>query len=70
MVGHTRRLRAPSDGVAWIGGPAGSEHGVSLTSLVLTSSRPVRSAPVKVDWPALAQTAEPGRYVGGASAGW
>ena len=70
LVGHTWRLRAPSDGIAWIGGPSGSEHGVSMTSLALTSRKPEHDTPVNVDWPALAQTAEPGRYVGGASAAW
>lgn len=65
--GSTRRTET---GPVWLGGPSGSEHGVSTSGLVL-ADQVARWAPVpESDWVAMAATAEPGRRVGGASAGW
>jgi hypothetical protein len=57
--------RATSAGAMWFGGPLRSERGVSTSGLVL-KEQPVP----EVDWVMLAETAEPGRHVGGASAMW
>ncbi|MGP3936731.1 hypothetical protein [Nonomuraea sp. KM88] len=54
----------------WVGGPSRSERGVSTSALVL-ADRVAHWADVpEHDWVAAAETAEPGRRVGGASAGW
>jgi hypothetical protein len=59
------------DDVVWLGGPSGSEHGVSSFGLVLRGGRHAEWAPVpEVDWTLLAETSEPNRHIGGASAGW
>lgn len=69
MPGRSRRRGTPS-GAIWLGGPDGGEHGVSTSGLVLTG-HPARWAErTRIDWPAAAETAEPGRRSGGASAGW
>jgi hypothetical protein len=60
-----RAARTTSAGAMWFGGPLRSERGVSASTLVLKE----QSAP-EVDWVRLAETAEPGRRVGGASAMW
>jgi hypothetical protein len=60
---------SPHDAV-WFGGPDGSVHGAGASPLVLTDWRPHHGAPPEVDWVRLAETAEPGRGVGGASAEW
>ncbi|WP_336209952.1 hypothetical protein [Nonomuraea sp. LPB2021202275-12-8] len=65
--GSARRAEA---GPVWIGGPARSERGVSTSGLVLVDIPPRWAPPPVVDWVAAAETAEPGRRVGGASAGW
>lgn len=65
--GSARRMET---GPVWLGGPSGSEHGVSTSGLVL-ADRVAHWAPApETDWVAMAETAEPGRRVGGASAGW
>ncbi|MFI6297024.1 hypothetical protein ACIBEJ_35905 [Nonomuraea sp. NPDC050790] len=62
--------RRAAEGPVWLGGPSRSEHGVSTSDLVL-ADRPARWAPApEVDWAAAAETAEPGRNIGGATAGW
>ncbi|GAA4103867.1 hypothetical protein [Nonomuraea soli] len=59
-----------ASGVVWLGGPERSEYGVSTSGLVL-ADRPAHWAPPpRSDWPEVAQVAEPGRHIGGASAGW
>jgi hypothetical protein len=69
LPGRGARRRAQS-GPVWLGGPSGSEHGVSTSGLVLADRvAPWTSVPEE-DWVAAAETAEPGRNVGGASAGW
>ncbi|WP_204044082.1 hypothetical protein [Acrocarpospora phusangensis] len=64
-----RGRRRTKDDVVWIGGPYDTEHGVGRSTLELTSVVP-KGDPPDVDWPEMAETAEPGRHVGGASAGW
>ncbi|WP_157252615.1 hypothetical protein [Nonomuraea typhae] len=62
--------RRTAEGPVWLGGPSRSEHGVSTSDLVL-ADRTARWAPApEIDWVAAAETAEPGRRVGGATAGW
>ncbi|GAA3470292.1 hypothetical protein [Nonomuraea roseola] len=69
LPGASRDTEAPSD-VVWLGGPRHSEHGVSTANLVLANRR-AHWAPVpEADWPRMAETAEPGGQLGGASAGW
>ncbi|GAA0391128.1 hypothetical protein Acor_18930 [Acrocarpospora corrugata] len=63
------RKHRKKDGVVWIGGPYETEHGAGQTTRVLTGVVP-RGEPPDVDWPAMAATTEPGRHIGGASAGW
>ena len=47
-----------------------TDRGVRATGMVLVD-RPLHWAPPgAIDWVAAAETAEPGRWVGGASAGW
>jgi hypothetical protein len=67
LPGRLRKnaARTTSAGAMWFGGPFHSEHGVNTSGLVLTESRTP-----EVDWVMLAETAEPGRYVGGASSVW
>lgn len=63
-------VRKAGPGPVWIGGPSRSEHGVSTSGLVL-ADRPAHWASVpETDWVAAAEQAEPGRHVGGATAGW
>ncbi|GAA2401887.1 hypothetical protein [Nonomuraea africana] len=69
LPGAGRGRQAPSD-VVWLGGPSHSEHGVSTAGLVLAGRRAHWAPTPEVDWPAEAETAEPGRNLGGASAGW
>ncbi|WP_147425379.1 hypothetical protein [Bailinhaonella thermotolerans] len=57
-------------GPVWWGGPGSGEHGTATSDLVLNELRPSRAPRADVDWTALAETSEPGRGVGGASAGW
>ncbi|MDP9850140.1 hypothetical protein [Streptosporangium lutulentum] len=67
LPGRVRRraARTTSAGAMWFGGPFRSEHGVDTSGLVL------KECPVpEVDWVMLAETAEPGRHVGGASSMW
>ena len=70
MPGRSRPSQSISSDVVWFGGPSGSEHGVSSAGLVLTGERARWAPGAEVDWPKLAETSEPGRHVGGASAGW
>jgi hypothetical protein len=65
--GAARRAAA---GPMWFGGPAGSEHGTSASGPVLTAPPPRWAGSPQVDWVTAAETAEPGRRVGGASARW
>ncbi|NUR89321.1 MAG: hypothetical protein HOY71_35000 [Nonomuraea sp.] len=69
LPGRGTARRSEADPV-WLGGPSRSEHGVSTSGLVL-ADRVAHWAPApENDWVAAAETAEPGRRVGGASAGW
>ncbi|MGN9845342.1 hypothetical protein ACTMTI_45205 [Nonomuraea sp. H19] len=69
VPGRDSRRRLES-GPIWFGGPSGSERGVSTSDLVL-ADRVAHWADVpEIDWVAAAEKAEPGRRVGGASAGW
>jgi membrane protein implicated in regulation of membrane protease activity len=69
LPGRSAQRRVES-GPVWLGGPSRSEHGVSTSGLVL-ADRVAHWADVpEHDWVAAAETAEPGRHVGGASAGW
>ncbi|WP_188192288.1 hypothetical protein [Nonomuraea sp. SYSU D8015] len=65
--GVRRRIES---GPVWFGGPSGSERGVSTSELVLAERVAHWTSVPEVDWVAAAETAEPGRHVGGASAGW
>ncbi|MGW0589753.1 hypothetical protein [Streptosporangium sp. NPDC002607] len=65
-----RAARSTSAGAVWLGGPFGSERGVSDAVLVLTERPPSLPAAPEADWVSLAETAEPGRHTGGASAAW
>ncbi|GAA0914464.1 hypothetical protein [Nonomuraea longicatena] len=64
--------RRPGGGAepVWMGGPSGAEHGVGSSDLVLMDHPPAWAATRGTDWRVAAETAEPGRHVGGASAGW
>ncbi|MER6950018.1 hypothetical protein ABT294_38980 [Nonomuraea sp. NPDC000554] len=62
--------RRSASGPVWLGGPSRSEHGVSTSSLVLADRVAHWAQVPEADWVAAAQTSEPGRHVGGASAGW
>ncbi|WP_084964705.1 hypothetical protein [Thermoactinospora rubra] len=70
LVPGRSSARAASTGAVWLGGPGHSERGVSTAGLVLAGKRASWAATPDADWTALAETAEPGRQVGGASAGW
>jgi hypothetical protein len=65
-----RAARGTSAGAVWLGGPHGSERGITGSVLVLTSRSPSGRAAPETDWVALAETSEPGRHTGGASAAW
>ncbi|MFG1945539.1 hypothetical protein [Nonomuraea sp. NPDC048826] len=65
--GAARKAEA---GPVWIGGPGRTDRGVSTSGLVLVDRPPRWAPPGEIDWVAAAETAEPGRRVGGASAGW
>ncbi|MEV0616959.1 hypothetical protein AB0I81_26815 [Nonomuraea sp. NPDC050404] len=65
--GAQRRIEA---GPVWLGGPFRSERGVSTSGLVLADRVAHWAEVPEHDWVATAETAEPGRHVGGASAGW
>ena len=65
--GAARKAEA---GPVWIGGPGRTDRGVSTSGLVLVDRPPQWAPPDAVDWVAAAETAEPGRHAGGASAGW
>ncbi|WP_329429108.1 hypothetical protein OG339_08755 [Streptosporangium sp. NBC_01495] len=72
MPGRMRdkAARSTSAGAVWLGGPFGSERGITDSVLVLTERRPVRPPAPEIDWVSLAETSEPGRHTGGASAAW
>ncbi|MEV8632602.1 hypothetical protein AB0395_13185 [Streptosporangium sp. NPDC051023] len=62
--------RTVSADAVWFGGPFRCEREASVSDQVLVG-RPAVSEPApQVDWVALAELAEPGRRVGGASARW
>ncbi|MFI9596568.1 hypothetical protein [Nonomuraea sp. NPDC052265] len=70
MVPGHGSSRAAEPGPVWLGGPSGSEHGLSTSGLVLADGpAPWAQAP-EHDWVASAATAEPDGRLGGASAGW
>ncbi|RSN09518.1 hypothetical protein DMB42_19725 [Nonomuraea sp. WAC 01424] len=71
VPGRGRAVRA-EPGPVWLGGPSGSEHGVSTSGLVLTGGAAPWATVPERDWvaEAEAETAEPDRHLGGASAGW
>ncbi|MEV0198055.1 hypothetical protein [Nonomuraea sp. NPDC050691] len=62
--------RREEPGPVWLGGPGRGEHGVSTSGLVLADRTPAWAPGTEADWVAAAETAEPGRRTGGASAGW
>ncbi|MEW9556150.1 hypothetical protein [Nonomuraea sp. NPDC050783] len=70
MVPGRGTQRRVESGPVWLGGPSGSERGVSTSGLVLADRVAHWTAVPDDDWVAAAETAEPGRHVGGASAGW
>jgi hypothetical protein len=70
LLGRSSRDHGSSDGVVWLGGPFGGEHGAGDTILVLTGRRAGWADTPDVDWRRVAETAEPGGRLGGASAGW
>jgi|GEM_PF-5865326 len=67
---RARAARSTSAGAVWVGGPFGSERGITDSVLLLTERRPARTSAPEVDWVSLAVTSEPGRRIGGASAAW
>lgn len=69
LPGRGAARRAES-GPVWLGGPGHGERGVSTSVLVLVGRSPRWAAETEADWMSVAETAEPGRRVGGASAGW
>ncbi|MFC4009236.1 hypothetical protein ACFOY2_18525 [Nonomuraea purpurea] len=69
LPGRGVRRRVES-GPVWLGGPSGSERGVSTSGLVLTDRVPHWAEVPEDDWVAAAERAEPGGRAGGASAGW
>ncbi|MET9342004.1 hypothetical protein [Nonomuraea sp. NPDC003804] len=66
----SRTAKGEPPGVVWLGGPGHSEHGVSTSGLVLADRRAHWAPAPEVDWVGEAETVEPARGVGGASAGW
>lgn len=70
LVPGRRSARRAAAGPVWFGGPAGSEHGASTSGPVLTDPPPRWAAVAGADWVTAAETAEPGRRIGGASVGW
>lgn len=64
VPGRSHAAPGTTDTVIWLGGPGGGEHGVGGFG-----QAPWGKARA-LDWTRLAETAEPGRRVGGASAGW
>ncbi|MCK2217951.1 hypothetical protein MF672_029780 [Actinomadura sp. ATCC 31491] len=70
MVPGRGAQRRVGSGPVWLGGPHGSERGVSTSGLVLAERAAHWGAVPDNDWVAAAETAEPSRHVGGASAGW
>ncbi|RVX43619.1 hypothetical protein EDD27_6312 [Nonomuraea polychroma] len=70
MVPGRGSRRPIESGPVWFGGPSGSERGVSTSGLVLADRVPHWTTVPETDWVAAAETAEPSRHVGGASAGW
>ncbi|GAA3409267.1 hypothetical protein [Streptosporangium vulgare] len=72
MPGRMRdkAARSTSAGAVWLGGPSGSERGITGSVLVLAERRPAGPPAPETDWVALAETSEPGRHIGGASAAW
>ncbi|WP_090942161.1 hypothetical protein [Nonomuraea jiangxiensis] len=69
LPGRSAQRRIES-GPVWLGGPARSERGVSTSGLVLADRVAHWAVIPEHDWVAAAETAEPGRRAGGASAGW
>lgn len=65
-----RTAKSTSAGAVWLGGPLRSERGITDAVLVLTERRPSPPSVPEADWVSLAETAEPGRHTGGASAAW
>jgi hypothetical protein len=70
LVAGRGSARRAATGPVWLGGPSRSEHGVSTSGLVLADRVAHWAEVPEHDWIAAAQTAEPSRRVGGASAGW
>ncbi|MEU5866186.1 MULTISPECIES: hypothetical protein [unclassified Nonomuraea] len=70
MVPGRGSSRVAEAGPVWVGGPSGSEHGVSTSGLVLADGVAPWARASEHDWPASAATAEPDGRLGGASAGW
>ncbi|MFI6908940.1 hypothetical protein ACIBKY_47290 [Nonomuraea sp. NPDC050394] len=62
--------RRAAEGPVWLGGPSRSESGVSTSDLVLADRAAHWARTPDVDWVSAAETAEPGRNIGGATAGW
>jgi membrane protein implicated in regulation of membrane protease activity len=70
MVPGRSAQRRIESGPVWLGGPSRSERGVSTSGLVLADRVAHWAEVPEHDWVAAAETAEPGRHVGGSSAGW
>ncbi|WP_406312994.1 hypothetical protein OHA77_31425 [Streptosporangium sp. NBC_01639] len=72
LPGRARRnaARTTSVGVVWFGGPFRSERSESAGAPMPVDGDDLRSRESQVDWVSLAELSEPGRHVGGASAGW
>ncbi|MFI7465554.1 hypothetical protein [Nonomuraea sp. NPDC049646] len=72
MVPGRGSSRVVEPGPVWLGGPGGSEHGVSTSARVLADGAAPWARPPAPDWAAsaMAATADPADRLGGASAGW
>ncbi|WP_049572141.1 hypothetical protein [Nonomuraea sp. SBT364] len=70
MVPGRGSARRAERGPVWLGGPGRGERGVSTSGLVLVDRPPSWVPESGADWATAAETAEPSRRVGGASAGW
>ncbi|GAA4227747.1 hypothetical protein FHR32_000740 [Streptosporangium album] len=72
LPGKVRRnaARTTSACAVWFGGPFHSERGEGTCAPLPADGDDFRARASQVDWVSLAELSEPGRHVGGASAGW
>ncbi|MEU8323316.1 hypothetical protein AB0C33_33565 [Nonomuraea sp. NPDC048881] len=70
MVPGRGSSRVAEPGPVWLGGPSGSEHGVSTSTRVLADGAAPWARTPEPDWAAAAMAVEPDEHLGGASAGW